>query len=78
MHSMLWGGYRPCSTVCSIVHALRKLNPHFAQVIHGLSGQRMDIADPRFAQDNPQMVPVHGLTKRTDSQEMVGQPEQSI
>ena len=31
------------------IHALRKPNPRFAQVIHGLSGQSMDVADPRFA-----------------------------
>ena len=45
------------------IHALRKPNPRFAQVIHGLSGQSMDIADPRFAQDNPWMVPIHGLRR---------------
>ena len=45
------------------IHALRKPNPRFAQVIHGLSGQSMDIADPRFAQDIPWMVPIHGLRR---------------
>ena len=48
------------------IHALRKPNPRFAQVIHGLSGQSMDSADPRFAQDYPWMVPIHGL-RRTDT-----------
>ena len=33
------------------IHALRKPNPRFAHVIHGLSGQSMDIADLRFAQN---------------------------
>ena len=45
------------------IHALRKPNPRFAQVIHCLSGQSMDSADPRFAQDNPWMVPIHGLRR---------------
>ena len=48
------------------IHALCKPNPRFAQVIHGLSGQSMDVADPRLAQDNPWMVPIHGL-RRTNT-----------
>ena len=47
----------------SHIHALRKHHPRFAQAIQGLSGQSMDVADPRFAQDNPWMVPIHGLRR---------------
>ena len=47
----------------SHIHALRKHYPRFAQAIQGLSGQSMDVADPRFAQDNPWMVPIHGLRR---------------
>ena len=47
----------------SHIHALRKHYPRFAQAIQGLSGQSMDVADPSFAQDNPWMVPIHGLRR---------------
>ena len=33
----------------SHIYALRKHYPRFAQAIQGLSGQSMDVADPRFA-----------------------------